>query len=431
MTSTPQKLIDAYRCFNPTSRQYTRYPQANHSSESRIDMICYCPPASRNVNPSSSSILTDDKSTNHHPVEFHASAPPLPFRDQPTLRRRIFRRLKAAEAQRFTSVLQPLADWCDSVTPHLDHLPLSEVQRLTDQVHHEVAGFLHDITAIKGSRSHGGARKLNPALASLPPPSSPSFHTSMAKVNDEVKRCVQAEESARNTKVHQCLVRCSRIKKTLSEALRPSDPPTLAMKDPSQPGRRTTDLKEVSRIFSDTLLHLGGHPDYLPPERLVQDLLQHTPQCPQDITNQPLPPIEWAHFRKYLSSAKPNKAGGSDTTNAYTFWAAPESVQRLIWKVCNLHLSSPIPPKWLKAHIVLVYKKSDPELPSNYRPIALWNTVYKVIATHATVHLSRIAREHGLIHPSQFGGLQNRRRADHIFHLIAKFQGIPQLYSYT
>ena len=229
VTSSPPKLIDAYRCFNPTAQQYTRYPQANHSSESRIDMIFYSPPASRNVNSSSSSILTDDKSTNHHPVEFHASSPPLPFRDQPTLRRRIFRRLKAAEAQRFTSALQPLADWCDSVTPHLDHLPLSEVQRLTDQVLYEVAGFFYDITAIKGSRSHGGARDLNPALASLPPPSSASFHTSMTKVNDEVKRCVQAEESVRNTKVHRCLVRCSRIKKTLSEALRPSDPPTLTL----------------------------------------------------------------------------------------------------------------------------------------------------------------------------------------------------------
>ena len=34
-----------------------------------------------------------------------------------------------------------------------------------------------------------------------------------------------------------------------------------------------------------------------------------------------------------------------------------------------------------------------------------------------------------LHYPSQLGGLQNRRTADHIFHLIAKFQSIPQSYS--
>ena len=250
-------------------------------------MIFYSPPASRNVNPSSSSILTDDTSTNHQPVEFHASAPPFPFRDQSTLRRRIFRRLKAAEAQRFTSVLQPLVDWCDSGTPHLDHLPLSEVQRLTDQVLHEVAGFFHDITAIEGSRSHGGARKRDAALASLPPPSSPSFHTSMAKVNDEVKRCVQPEESARNTKVHRCLVRCSRIKRSLSKALRPlskvgelrtsrKSPEIFVTRCCTLAATQTTFL--LKGWYNTPPLPPGRHQPAPPPYRMGQ-LLKVTLQC--------------------------------------------------------------------------------------------------------------------------------------------------------
>ena len=251
----------------------------------------------------------------------------------------------------------------------------------------------------------------------------------MAKVNVEVKLCIQAEESARNTKVQQCLVCCSRVKKTLSEALCPSDPPTLGMKDPSQPGRRTTDLREVSRNFSDTLLHFGGHSNYLPQDRLVQDLLTHSCnlqawEChsANQLLRQESRQTVWVYLNGsasrggYGSAATvylPNgttlvlclpstskstsplrkqiRQGVATEWNAYTFWAAPGSVQHFIWKVCNLHVSSPISPKWLKADISLLYKKGDPKLPSNYRPIALLNTIYKVIATHATVHLSRIA----------------------------------------
>ena len=74
------------------------------------------------------------------------------------------------------------------------------------------------------------------------------------------------------------------IKTLPCEALRPADPPTLAMKDPSHPGRRTIDLQDISNIFSSTLLHLGGNPNFEPPEDLVQELLKHIPRCPPDIT---------------------------------------------------------------------------------------------------------------------------------------------------
>ena len=127
----------------------------------------------------------------------------------------------------------------------------------------------------------------------------------------------------------------------------------------------------------------------------MHDLLQHTPSCPPEITSQPLPPVEWPRFRQYISKAKPYKAGGSVTTNAYMFWAASGAIQRFIWTVWKIHLSAPIPQKWLRANIVLLYKKGDPELQSNYRPIALLNTFYKVLATHATTHPSHITREVG------------------------------------
>ena len=67
--------------------------------------------------------------------------------------------------------------------------------------------------------------------------------------------------------------------------------------------------------------------------------------------------------------------------------------------------------------------------PVNYRPIALLNSVYKKIATHANQELLAAAIEHSIIHPTQFGGLPNRRCQDHIFNLSSTFRESAGSYS--
>ena len=79
--------------------------------------------------------------------------------------------------------------------------------------------------------------------------------------------------------------------------------------------------------------------------------------------------------------------------------------------------------------MVLLYKKGPTHDPVNYRPIALLNTLYKIVATHAAKHLYEISSFYGLIHQTQFGGLPNRRCSDHIFQLLAKYQNCPASYS--
>ena len=66
--------------------------------------------------------------------------------------------------------------------------------------------------------------------------------------------------------------------------------------------------------------------------------------------------------------------------------------------------------------------------PVNHRPIALLNSVYKIIATHADPELLAAAIEHSIIHPPQFGGLPNRRCQDHIFNGLSKFRGSASSY---
>ena len=67
--------------------------------------------------------------------------------------------------------------------------------------------------------------------------------------------------------------------------------------------------------------------------------------------------------------------------------------------------------------------------PVNYRPIALLNSVYKIIATHASRELLAAAIEHSIIHPTQFGGLRNRRCQDHILNLSSTFRESVGSYS--
>ena len=56
-----------------------------------------------------------------------------------------------------------------------------------------------------------------------------------------------------------------------------------------------------------------------------------------------------------------------------------------------------------------------------YRPIAIPNSIYKIIATDANPELLSAAIERSIIHPTQFGGLPNRRGQDHIFSLLSRF----------
>ena len=59
--------------------------------------------------------------------------------------------------------------------------------------------------------------------------------------------------------------------------------------------------------------------------------------------------------------------------------------------------------------------------PVNYRPLALLNSVYKILLAAAI--------EHSIIHPTKFGGLPNRRCQDHIFNLFSTFRESGGSYS--
>ena len=97
-------------------------------------VIFYSPLTAAYLAPQAAHILSEDTSTNHHPITLFASAAPLPFRDHVSLKRHIFRKLKAPELESYKSKLTPLAEWCQGVLSYLPTLPIHKIQDFTDKV---------------------------------------------------------------------------------------------------------------------------------------------------------------------------------------------------------------------------------------------------------------------------------------------------------
>ena len=119
------------------------------------------------------------------------------------------------------------------------------------------------------------------------------------------------------------------------------------------------------------------------------------------------------------------------STSGYLFHMAPEPIKRFLLAVCNMQLHNNMPASWLEANIILLYKQGPTHDPVNHRPVALLNTLYKIVATHAARQLYELSSLYGPIHKTQYGGLHKRRCSDHISQLLAKYQTCPASYAFT
>ena len=131
----------------------------------------------------------------------------------------------------------------------------------------------------------------------------------------------------------------------------------------------------------------------------------------------------WDWFTNKLTSAAHGKAGGEDGLNFYILSVCPEPVRQWVWRVMNLHLSTPMPGDWQRSNVFLLFKKGDMSDPRNYRPICLLGVMYKLVASFLFESFSTLAEKYQLNQDSQIGGLANRRTSDHILHLASLIGG--------
>ena len=69
------------------------------------------------------------------------------------------------------------------------------------------------------------------------------------------------------------------MKSNVARTLCPKDLEPLVVRYPAIK-ELLSDPADVAKVYGDTLLHLGGHPDYAPPQDFVEEVLSHSPTCP-------------------------------------------------------------------------------------------------------------------------------------------------------
>ena len=100
----------------------------------------------------------------------------------------------------------------------------------------------------------------------------------------------------------------------------------------------------------------------------------------------------------------------------YKVWKAMDPDGELlapIFEICRREHR--IPGAWKVSTTVLIYKKGEKSLPSNWRPISLQNAIYKLYTTVWARRLAEWARETGAISSSQKGFVPGEGYLEHSF----------------
>ena len=160
-----------------------------------------------------------------------------------------------------------------------------------------------------------------------PPPSSQGFPEHIAEVPSVVNTLRSSDETKAKRKLRSSLVRGVQMKSTVARTLCPKDLEPLVVKNPNT-GELLNDPADVAKFFWDTLLHLGGHPDYSPPRDFVDEVVCHSPTCPVSVKSEHIPSVSWQEFQSNLKHSKPSKAGGPDKTTNYILALCQERIQR-------------------------------------------------------------------------------------------------------
>ncbi|MCG7877682.1 MAG: reverse transcriptase domain-containing protein [Candidatus Thiodiazotropha endolucinida] len=105
-----------------------------------------------------------------------------------------------------------------------------------------------------------------------------------------------------------------------------------------------------------------------------------------------------------LKSLKLGKASGPDNVNNRILKELAEPLSNPLCDLFNYSLAKCVfPDKWKEANVSPLFKKDDPSLISNYRPISLLSTIGKVMEKIVHKHLFNYFKEHSLITCLQSG----------------------------
>lgn len=129
--------------------------------------------------------------------------------------------------------------------------------------------------------------------------------------------------------------------------------------------------------------------------------------------------ISLEELQSTLEKFHKNKAPGPDTIPYEILQNLNKTNLIIILHLFNLILTDEtIPKNWKQSTTVLIFKNDDKTNISNYRPITLLNTLYKVYATILNNRISKACDELALIHPNQSGFRKHHNTLQRVYGLI-------------
>lgn len=117
------------------------------------------------------------------------------------------------------------------------------------------------------------------------------------------------------------------------------------------------------------------------------------------------------------------KAPGSDGIPNEVWKAFPENNELKLLEMLNTCLKNKaFPESWSEIVIVPIYKKNDKNLPENYRPVSLANTILKLFTSMISKRLLEWSKNKNIISEYQAAYKPNTGCSDHVFVLNAAIQ---------
>jgi len=128
--------------------------------------------------------------------------------------------------------------------------------------------------------------------------------------------------------------------------------------------------------------------------------------------------IQTEEIREVVKRMKKNKAAGCDGLPMEVWkYAGKDLWEGLVKLMKQVWMEERIPEDWRKSVIVPIYKRGDPNVPSNYRGISLLCSAYKIYAELIRKKLEHQVESLGCLPESQAGFRKGKSTMDNIFIL--------------
>ena len=175
-------------------------------------------------------------------------------------------------------------------------------------------------------------------------------------------------------------------------------------------GNVTIDSSKISNIFNDFFVNVADE---------ITKTIPKTPKSPLDyLSNRTsnslfLTPVTFIEVYDLIKVLNPSKSVGPNSIPIKLLKIIGPSVSPILALLVNQSFQTGIFPDKLKiAKVITLFKKGNPELPSNYRPISLLPIFSKIFEKLMYRRLYRFLEIHDVLFSLQFG-FQENHSIDH------------------